>query len=282
MAEVARHTPTGLRQAYRYKVQHRLHNPMHAKILLRIWCEQEPTSGSSVSLSGTRDSLVMLRTRLDWQISDRELATMRCYIQSAAHALQGLATLQPDRALMDGTGDFRERCDDCNHHMGGMRMSPCESSGVVDTNLRLFGTANTYVCSSAVFPTSGYSNPTHTVLALVVRLADHLTLETPLKTRQARLHAAKGRTMEMIRLPVTGRQTTQLGLGCGSVMGVLGWADSTRLLETAFHAGIRHFDVAPAYGYGEAERCLGAFLARHPGEVTVTTKFGIPPASSTS
>ena len=60
--------------------------------------------------------------------------------------------------------------------MGGMRMSTCESSGVVDKNLRLYGTANTYVCSSAVFPTSGYSNPTHTVLALAVRLADHLAL----------------------------------------------------------------------------------------------------------
>ena len=88
--------------------------------------------------------------------------------------------------------------------------------------------------------------------------------------------------MEMIRLPATGRETTRLGFGCGSVMGVLGRTDSTRLLETAFDAGIRHFDVAPAYGYGEAERCLGTFIARHPGEVTVTTKFGIPPASSRS
>ena len=176
LTEMARHTPTVLRQVYRYKVQHRLYNPPHAKILLRIWCEQEPTSQSSVSLSEARDSLGMLRTRLDWRISDRELATMRSYIQAAAHALHGLATLQPDAALMDGDVSFRNRCEDCNHHMGGMRMSACESGGVVDTDLRLYGTANTYVCSSAVFPTSGYSNPTHTVLALAVRLADHLTL----------------------------------------------------------------------------------------------------------
>ncbi|MEK6399095.1 MAG: aldo/keto reductase, partial [Terriglobus sp.] len=37
---------------------------------------------------------------------------------------------------------------------------------------------------------------------------------------------------------------------------------------------------APSYGYGEAEACLGEFLARHKGEVTVTTKFGIPPAKN--
>ena len=88
--------------------------------------------------------------------------------------------------------------------------------------------------------------------------------------------------MDTIKLGATGRTTTRLGFGCGSVMGVLGWADSTRMLETAFDAGIRHFDVAPAYGYGEAERCLGNFVARHPGQVTVATKFGIPAANGRS
>ena len=88
--------------------------------------------------------------------------------------------------------------------------------------------------------------------------------------------------METIRLGVTGPMTTRLGFGCGSVMGVLGRQDSLRMLETAFDAGIRHFDVAPAYGYGEAEGCLGQFLARHRGRCTVATKFGIPPASGRS
>ena len=55
--------------------------------------------------------------------------------------------------------------------------------------------------------------------------------------------------------------------------------ESLALLEQAFEAGIRHFDVAPMYGYGAAEGCLGEFLARHPTEVTVTTKYGIPPPS---
>lgn len=85
--------------------------------------------------------------------------------------------------------------------------------------------------------------------------------------------------METLALGATGRQTTRLGFGCGSVMGMLGRKDSLVLLETVFDAGIRHFDVAPAYGYGEAEGCLGEFLARHPGECTVTTKFGIPRTS---
>lgn len=86
--------------------------------------------------------------------------------------------------------------------------------------------------------------------------------------------------MQTIPLGSTGRTTTRLGFGCSSIMGVLDRRQSLALLESAFDAGIRHFDTAPMYGYGEAESCLGEFLNRHRGELTVTTKFGIPPAKS--
>jgi D-threo-aldose 1-dehydrogenase len=83
--------------------------------------------------------------------------------------------------------------------------------------------------------------------------------------------------MQTIPLADTNRQTTRLGFGCGSLMGATGRRESLKLLETAYEAGIRHFDVAPRYGYGEAESCLGEFLQRHRGQVTVTTKYGIAP-----
>ena len=85
--------------------------------------------------------------------------------------------------------------------------------------------------------------------------------------------------METIPLGATGRSTTRLGFGCSSIMGGLGYRESLNVLESAWNAGIRHFDVAPAYGYGEAEGCLGEFMRRHQGQMTVTTKFGIPPAA---
>ena len=88
--------------------------------------------------------------------------------------------------------------------------------------------------------------------------------------------------MEQIALGTSGRQTTRLGFGCGNIMGAMGRHDSLKLLESAYEAGIRHFDVAPRYGYGEAESCLGEFLQRHPGQITVTTKYGIFPAKRTS
>jgi D-threo-aldose 1-dehydrogenase len=88
--------------------------------------------------------------------------------------------------------------------------------------------------------------------------------------------------MQTIPLADTNRQTTRLGFGCGNLMGATNRRDSLKLLETAYEAGIRHFDVAPRYGYGEAETCLGDFLENHRGQVTITTKYGIAPPKKSS
>jgi len=62
-------------------------------------------------------------------------------------------------------------------------------------------------------------------------------------------------------------------------MGLASTADRLALLECAFEAGIRHFDTAPSYGYGEAERVLGDFLGSRRNQVTITTKYGIQAAT---
>ncbi len=85
--------------------------------------------------------------------------------------------------------------------------------------------------------------------------------------------------LEKIALPGSGRETTRLGFGGSGLMGGLSERESLLLLETAFDAGIRHFDVAPAYGHGQAERCVGKFLRGKKDQVTVTTKYGILPPS---
>lgn len=81
--------------------------------------------------------------------------------------------------------------------------------------------------------------------------------------------------LERIELPGTARSTTRLGFGGSGLMGGLSERESLLLLETAYEAGIRHFDIAPSYGYGLAERCLGKFLRGKADQVTVATKYGI-------
>lgn len=167
-------SPAVLQQAVRFLVRHRGSLPTHKPLALRVHCEQEPSGESRIRLSSERDPYGMLRAEVHWAISDRELATVRAFTQIAAEALAPIAQVQPHPELLREGGDFRPFCQDSFHHMGGMRMSESPGSGVVDTDLRLHGVRNCFVCSAAVFPTSGFSNPTHTVLALAARLASHL------------------------------------------------------------------------------------------------------------
>jgi D-threo-aldose 1-dehydrogenase len=70
---------------------------------------------------------------------------------------------------------------------------------------------------------------------------------------------------------------SQLGYGCSALMGRLSRRESRRLLDCAFDHGIRHFDVARSYGYGEAEGVVGEFLRSRREQVSITTKVGLVP-----
>ena len=60
------------------------------------------------------------------------------------------------------------------HHMGTTRMAADPALGVVDADCRVHGVANLHLAGSSVFPSTGNANPTFTIVALAVRLADHL------------------------------------------------------------------------------------------------------------
>lgn len=68
-----------------------------------------------------------------------------------------------------------------------------------------------------------------------------------------------------------------LGFGCAGLFGLPSARDRRAMLESAYGFGIRHFDVAPTYGLGLAEKELSGFLRAHT-DVTVTTKFGMRPS----
>jgi choline dehydrogenase-like flavoprotein len=60
------------------------------------------------------------------------------------------------------------------HHIGTARMASTARSGVVGPDCAVFGLPNLYIASSAVFPTSGHANPTLTIVALALRLAERI------------------------------------------------------------------------------------------------------------
>ena len=78
-----------------------------------------------------------------------------------------------------------------------------------------------------------------------------------------------------------GQGTDQLILGCASMLGYTNRATSVKALESALRLGIRQFDVARSYGYGQAERLLGNFFSANRSGVRITSKYGIAPAAGT-
>ena len=62
------------------------------------------------------------------------------------------------------------------HHIGTARMSTCPSSGVVNADGRVHHVENLYVAGCATFPTSGQANPMLTIVAMALRLAQHLEI----------------------------------------------------------------------------------------------------------
>ena len=61
-------------------------------------------------------------------------------------------------------------------------MSSNPAHGVVDENCRVHGVDNLYIAGSSVFPTSGIANPTLTIIALAMRLSDHLKHDMGVRT----------------------------------------------------------------------------------------------------
>jgi choline dehydrogenase-like flavoprotein len=157
------------------RLRGRLGRPDRAwrRTMLSLYCEQSPLSDSGIALGESRDRFGLLRAKLTWRISDQEVHTIRAFTRLAAARLAA-ADVAPPNGFFEDDAVIRSGCEDSYHHMGGCRMAVCPRDGIVDPSLRLHGIGNGFVCSTAVFPSSGAAHPTHTLLALTLRLARDL------------------------------------------------------------------------------------------------------------
>ncbi|MBD3730927.1 MAG: aldo/keto reductase [Sphingomonadales bacterium] len=80
--------------------------------------------------------------------------------------------------------------------------------------------------------------------------------------------------MRQVTLDGTGLAVSRFIFGTASLFNVGSAKERAALLDAAVDAGFTHFDTAPYYGFGMAERDMAAMLRAHP-HVTFTTKVGI-------
>lgn len=148
------------------------------RLALRTALETTPNPDSRVTLGAERDRFGVPKVRVDWRVNaDDRRGLERLYeVMRGEFARLDLGRLveNPDR---DEEG-WPASMTSGMHHMGTTRMHDDPRHGVVNADCRVHDVANLYIAGSSVFPTGGVANPTLTIVALALRLAEHLAQVT--------------------------------------------------------------------------------------------------------
>jgi choline dehydrogenase-like flavoprotein len=140
---------------------------------LDVNAEQIPNPDSRVQLGERTDRHGRPLVKVAWRMAsqDTDSLTRALRLLQRAFAVSGVARLDFEHGLEDSVAGSTPVG---GHHIGTARMAESPRDGVVDPNGAVHGVANLFCAGSAVFPTCGHANPTLTLIALAVRLADHL------------------------------------------------------------------------------------------------------------
>lgn len=143
---------------------------------LDFHAEQVPNPDSRIGLGMGTDRFGNRQLRVDWRYCRQDVETVATSFdllrQDLADQSIGQLTLAPDETDIEAA--VRRDGAYGGHHIGTARMGSSARTGVVDQNGKVFGVSNLYIAGSAVFPTSSQANPTLTIVAMSVRLAEHI------------------------------------------------------------------------------------------------------------
>jgi choline dehydrogenase-like flavoprotein len=131
--------------------------------------EQSPDPDNRITLSDNRDPLGSSLPKLTIKWSDTDKASIHRAHEILVRQLAAVGLGRLELENIDNSVGLST-----HHNMGTTRMAEDPSQGVVDADGKVHGIANLYVAGGSVFPTGGYANPTLTMVALSLRLSDHL------------------------------------------------------------------------------------------------------------
>ena len=138
--------------------------------------EQAPNPNSRVDLANTKDAMGIPHVRLSWQLSESDkLSILKSnVIMGSELGRLGVGRLKINDWLLKENIEWPQLLSGGWHHLGVTRMHENPKKGVVDKNCKVHNVNNLFIGGSAVFTTSGVANPTLTIVALALRLANHL------------------------------------------------------------------------------------------------------------
>ncbi|MBS1753440.1 MAG: GMC family oxidoreductase [Ferruginibacter sp.] len=138
--------------------------------------EQLPHPESRVVLSNEKDELGIPRANLFWALSPIDKKTVFTINKLLGQQIgaAGIGRVKLKEFLLDGDVQLPDYTSGGWHHLGTTRMSDDPKHGVVDANCKIHGIDNLYIAGSSCYTTGGAVNPTLTVVAISLRLANHI------------------------------------------------------------------------------------------------------------
>jgi choline dehydrogenase-like flavoprotein len=133
-----------------------------------------PNPDSRVFLGDRTDALGCRRVKLDWRLTEFDKRSVRRGLEIAATEIGRLEIGRMKITLSDDDTTWPDDLEGVYHHLGTTRMHDDPRQGVIDRHCRVHGIDNLYIAGSSVFPTAGTGSPTLMIIALALRLADHL------------------------------------------------------------------------------------------------------------
>ncbi len=130
---------------------------------VRLFCEMMPNKNNLITSKKTKTFIKLKFSKIDYET-----------INLLTKQVKYFFSRDPTKEVSLNAKNIFKRAKDASHHMGGLRFYPDANQSVVDRNLKIIGLERIYVCSSAVFPTSGSVNPTMTICTLANKLGIHL------------------------------------------------------------------------------------------------------------
>lgn len=148
---------------------------------LQFQAEQTPNPAARLVLSTECDAFGMPRLVVAPRVTAEDVDSVLKAHRMLDRRLRktGLGMLEYDEGeLYASVVRSTRQVNSAAHHLGTTRMSTNPTHGVVNPNCKVHGVSNLYAVGGSVFPTSGHANPTLTVVALALRLADHLASQS--------------------------------------------------------------------------------------------------------
>jgi len=106
------------------------------------------------------------RFRIGWNFSEQDGQSLEKFIAVFSRAYSHLFE------AFHVFANISARLDSAAHHSGGCRMASSPADGVVDADLRVFGTENLFVADGSAIPYGGHANTGLTIAALALKCCD--------------------------------------------------------------------------------------------------------------